>query len=231
MNPEFVYWEIVNDFLNTVRRKDVNGVKNLIESYPQFLKMHYGKSETFFQEICMYIPSIIPFCIKYGANINMKNNKGQTVLYYIIQKGLEVPAEVLIRLGANVNIKTDKNQTPLMAAAFSGSLKIVKLLIEYGSDINSVDINGNNAMHYACYDNPVNLNLIEYLLFHTNINYNKKNNSGKTPLESVNPTSRRKVEEMITKKTIFILMQSKTPRARSMLAMLPKEHFRKLMEY
>ena len=81
---------------------------------------------------------------------------------------------VLLELGADPLLPNFNNTTPLMAAAGTGTdspdeeageeseaLEAVKMLLDLGADINTVDNNGDTAMHGAAYNNyPLVANLL-----------------------------------------------------------------------
>ena len=81
--------------------------------------------------------------IGYGADVNAKNNDGETAL--MLTSSLEV-AKLLIDNGADVNAKDNGSSTALMWAS---SLEITKLLIENGADINAKDGYGHTALMRA----------------------------------------------------------------------------------
>ncbi|CEF60107.1 85/88 kDa calcium-independent phospholipase A2 [Strongyloides ratti] len=78
-------------------------------------------------------------------------------------------------------ISLPEGQYPLMLAIQTNQPKIVKVLLEQGASVSQVDMNGNNALHYAAL---VSSNMIE-LLFEfeeTKSILNSLNNDGFTPV-------------------------------------------------
>jgi hypothetical protein len=57
---------------------------------------------------------------------------------------------------------------------------IIKELLDNGADINTIDINGNTALHYAAVSK--NMNVIDYFCNNHPEMIDKKNNKGETPL-------------------------------------------------
>jgi ankyrin repeat protein len=102
---------------------------------------------------------------------------------------------LLKELGADPLLPNFNNTTPLMAAAGVGTtspdeeagdqseaLEAVKMLLDLGAEINTVDTNGDTAMHGAAYKN---LPLVAQLLSERGANpqiWNKPNKAGGTPL-------------------------------------------------
>jgi len=90
-----------------------------------------------------------------GADINAKNDKGETPLICALKNGYFDIAKFLIEKGANVNAKENIwGVTPLMYAAAthlynSNCLNVIKLLIQKGANINAVNNQGQTALDYA----------------------------------------------------------------------------------
>ncbi|CAG2238021.1 unnamed protein product [Mytilus edulis] len=57
---------------------------------------------------------------------------------------------VIVKNHSNVDQPDKLKLTPLHLAATEGYNDVVELLIKNGCDINACDINGRNALHYAC---------------------------------------------------------------------------------
>ena len=77
-----------------------------------------------------------------GANINAKDNHGQTALFMAAFGGHTEIVKLLLGKGADVNAKDNDGATGLMIAALSGRTEIVKLLLEKGADINAKTTDG-----------------------------------------------------------------------------------------
>lgn len=98
------------------------------------------------------------------GNRNQQNRIGATP-FLLASKSVDVSLmRVLLELGADPKLKTNNNTTPLMVAAGVGiwapgenpgthdeALAAVRLLLEVGADVNSVDDNGDTAIHGAVY--------------------------------------------------------------------------------
>jgi ankyrin repeat protein len=144
--------------------------------------------------------------VAHGADVNTRLEKGASGRGVLNRKGTtpfllasmtaDVPLmRLLIELGANPLAPNVDGCTPLMAAAGVGTLapgeeagtepealEAVALAIELGGDVNTVDKNGETAMHGAAYKS---LPKIVQLLADKGANietWNKKNKYGWTPL-------------------------------------------------
>ena len=126
---------------------DLNKVRELIVADPMLLETKDGRlqysgntplisacwgplSKTLREQV-----AVASYLIDKGANINAKNDKGATPLYFAT-KSFDL-TQRLIAMGADVNIQAYGGYTPLMQAAYSGNLEVVKLLGDHGADLNT----------------------------------------------------------------------------------------------
>lgn len=80
--------------------------------------------------------------LAYGADVNARDDEGETPLFHAARYGDSRLVNVLINHGALVNIEGDTphvpfqicKYTPLVEAIFGGSVEIVRTLIENGAD-------------------------------------------------------------------------------------------------
>ncbi len=79
--------------------------------------------------------------IEAGLSVNLKNEKGDSLIMLASYRNSLETVKMLIEKGARVDERNDKNQTPLAGACFKGHLEVVKALVEAGADINA-----NNGM-------------------------------------------------------------------------------------
>jgi cytohesin len=84
-----------------------------------------------------------------GADLNAKDDEGETTLIKAAGAGRTASVEVLIAAGADVNARQTNGYTALMAAAENGRSEIVKALIAAGADVNVKYENGKTALMYA----------------------------------------------------------------------------------
>jgi ankyrin repeat protein len=145
--------------------------------------------------------------VAHQADINARLEKGTSgrgrftttgsTPFLLAARASDVPLmRLLLELGADPQLPNADNCTPLLAAAGVGALgdgdeaagtddeaeQAVRLLLELGTDINTVDNNGETAMHGAAYQSR--WELVDLLAQrHADINvWNRKNNNGWTPL-------------------------------------------------
>ena len=96
--------------------------------------------------------------LKFGANPNVRNSLGQTVLEIAIMWCLPEIVKLLLLNGADPNIKGTNGLTPLMKATILGiqdarpmedKLKIMVYLLDSGAEIDAQTPEGKTALMYA----------------------------------------------------------------------------------
>lgn len=90
-------------------------------------------------------------CMNDGMNVNSCDDKGQTILHYMIETGFHasIPITAAISWGMDPNKPTIKGQTPLHLAASLGLAPVVKDLIAGGAEPFAVDKDGTSVLLYA----------------------------------------------------------------------------------
>ena len=114
-----------------------------------------------------------------GANLFLKDSKGQNVLHLAAQHGDTNIIDVIHTCMQSIDIGSDEDMTPLMFAALGGKLQAVEWFLRKGALATHKDTRGWNVLHYAaqCGD-PDTIALI--LPWVPNIE--SKTNDGSTPL-------------------------------------------------
>ena len=112
------------------------------------------------------------FLIEHGANVNSRNNSGDTPLHFA--PNIEI-AKLLIDNGADVNVRDKSRFTPLHNAK---NYKIAKLLIDNGADVNARTFYGEIPLH------RVHLIEIAKLLIDNGSELNVLNRRKQTPCDT-----------------------------------------------
>jgi len=84
-----------------------------------------------------------------GADVNAKNERGETPLHSAAYDGHKEIIELLIAEGADVNAQNGGGPAPLHYAAGEGRKEIVELLIAKGADVNAAMKNGHTALNWT----------------------------------------------------------------------------------
>lgn len=94
---------------------------------------------------------IIKSLLKYGADINIKNQSGISSLHCAVYKDNEEIVKLLLENGADVNVRDNEGATPLhlTVSRYHNRGAITKILLKYGADVNAKDKRGNTALDIA----------------------------------------------------------------------------------
>ena len=87
--------------------------------------------------------------IEDGADVNAKNNDGNTALMMASWNGHIEVVRFLLKNGADVNAKNNDDNTALQTASMNGRTEIVAMLLNNGADVNMKDEEGTTALSAA----------------------------------------------------------------------------------
>jgi ankyrin repeat protein len=96
-----------------------------------------------------------------GANVNARNDKGETPLVVASNLGWGEGVELLVSLGARVDEPNRTGETPLIAATHRRDAAIARALLKAGADPRRNDNSGRSALDYAELDGRANPVLAE----------------------------------------------------------------------
>jgi len=86
-----------------------------------------------------------------GADINRRNDNGETALVLAALRGNSAAVKWLIERGARINTEP-RQWSALHYAVFSGHAELADYLIEQGADINALSTNGSSVLMMAIYE-------------------------------------------------------------------------------
>ena len=95
---------------------------------------HDGYTALMYLITCGWGSESVEKCINMGANLNLVNKNGHTVLMMAAAKGQKDYVKTLIEGGAHINQLSNKG-TALMVAAVMGKVSCLKELIRAGADL------------------------------------------------------------------------------------------------
>lgn len=126
-------------------------------------------------------PKVIKLLLKEGANINTKNNSGETILIMAAMNSNPEIIKMFIKKGFDVNAKDGLGYTALIEATIHHSPEALKLLIDAGADVDAQTEFGDTALIHAAWNS--NPEFVKRLI-DAGANVNAKNKKGETALMS-----------------------------------------------
>lgn len=148
-------------FLEAVRKKDGKEVTDMLE-VPGSTLINTKDVSTGDTPLHIVVArrdlTWMQFLIAKGANVNARNNKGETPLQLASNFGFSDGAELLVKLGAKVDEPNATGETPLIAATHRKDAALARVLLRAGANPARNDNSGRSALDYATLDgrgNPV----------------------------------------------------------------------------
>ncbi|WYZ43008.1 hypothetical protein EsH8_VI_000707 [Colletotrichum jinshuiense] len=94
---------------------------------------------------------LVNLLLQKGADVNLKNHNGQSVLHFVASKNNLDVAKTLLSHDppASTRVRDRRGQYPIHRAAAIGSVPMVALLIKHKSPLNATDTSGYTALHHA----------------------------------------------------------------------------------
>ena len=127
--------------------------------------------------------NIIKFLLEKGANPNISNNEGNSLLHIVMDLKYNIIdiIKILIKYGANINTinKTGSNPFNYYCKLQHHDFKLGKYLIKKGANINNIPMNGYSPLFATCYYGQENSEDIKLYLIKNNadVNFTYKNNN------------------------------------------------------
>ncbi|KAH9003818.1 ankyrin repeat-containing domain protein [Lactarius hatsudake] len=135
-------------------------------------------------------PKIARVLIDHGANVDAKNDEGETPLYLASGSRYHV-AHLLLKRGAEVNARTKNKATPLHSAATDRyGPEIVQMLLGHGADPDAKNDKGETPLILALQSYSESVEIARLLLEHK-VDVNVQTNNKTTPLHSLAALSGR----------------------------------------
>jgi ankyrin repeat protein len=101
--------------------------------------VHYGS----------YNPKMLQICLDNGADINARDSRGRTALYWTGISGLLECAQMLVDAGADIDAEVEGWGSALYCAVKNNHFDVVKLLLDQGARVDVKCANGMTCLHQA----------------------------------------------------------------------------------
>ncbi len=163
---------------------DINARDNSGNTPLMFLsKKHNSNNNLIFDDITDHPDfqstyAFFSLLVKNNADINIRDNDGNTPLHSAIKRGNSILSEMMINLGADINLRDVDGNTALMLAIMHHKDSLADYLIEAGASLNTQNNSGSTVLIYAIID--YNFKLDEMITAGANIHI--QDNYGLTPL-------------------------------------------------
>jgi ankyrin repeat protein/L-ascorbate metabolism protein UlaG (beta-lactamase superfamily) len=103
---------------------------------------------------------VIELLVQKGANLDYRNEQGETALHQAASRGHMAAAQVLINTGMDIDVRDTWGTTPLTAACWV-SLEMVQWLLDHGADVNAHTDSSLSPLSIAVFSgNPEIVNLL-----------------------------------------------------------------------
>ncbi|MHA1147921.1 MAG: ankyrin repeat domain-containing protein [Promethearchaeota archaeon] len=139
--------------------------------------------------------AIAKYILEKGANIEVRDYKGNTPLFFAAWEGKLEMVKFLVSKGADINATNDLNWNALMQACLQGHYSVAEFLIEKGSELNLIDEEkGATALilaAFACSEKIVKL------LLEKGADKNIKDQNGETAADHARNQGCKKIAELI----------------------------------
>ena len=169
------------DVHEAAKTGDYQKIQELVENDPNVVNLKDGSGRTPLHWAARNDHlDIVEFLAKRGADIDPKDNLGNSPLYYSIWLGKSFGiVKCLIDNGADVNFRSDRGVCLLFLSAREGKEKIAELLVENKANPDQQDDVGKTPLFMSV--EAKNQSLVDLLLKHK-ANISIKDKFGRTPL-------------------------------------------------
>ncbi len=128
------------DYSQYVKAKN-DEIKQLEKSFTEYTN-NFGTKQRRIIDILLYFSvcsdrlDILKYVVEHGADINKKDEKGRSPLFYALARECEETAKYLLKNGSDMNEQFRNGYSPLIYAIFKGKPGFLDFLLNVGVDVN-----------------------------------------------------------------------------------------------
>ena len=142
--------EIPDDDYSALKRAALYGETNVVRVLLEAdIYSNHQKTRALFSAIEHNYIDIVQLFLAAGADVNAKDNEGETALMTAASDGSTEIVRQLLAAGADVHAKDNRGKTALIFAVRDGSTEKVQQLLAAGADVNIADNAGQTALTIA----------------------------------------------------------------------------------
>jgi ankyrin repeat protein len=131
-----------NDYTGIIDLQDEYNLEEIILNSRVSPLWYIPKNDSLFNE------AIFTLLVEYGADLDNKNNEGQTILMYCIEKGYRIITDMIISNDCNLDLQDKSKMSALHYAVYNLDYELVRLLVTCGIDVTLQDNCGHTATQY-----------------------------------------------------------------------------------
>jgi len=174
ITSSFYFSAIKNGNLDIIKNLYINdghtATQNIVQQYSMLIRSTINGHEP-----------LVQYFLDLGADVNKKNNKGDTALMIASLKGYLPIVQLLLERGALVNQENKRNYTALIYASEKNHYEIVDILLNHGAYINQPEKDGHTPLILASlFGNEETV----HLLLERGADFLLKNNHGWSAIHS-----------------------------------------------
>jgi ankyrin repeat protein len=151
--------QVIEDIMDAICNNDLFFMKNHFSEYSIDQRLKDSDNDTLVMYSLSDINSdIYKFLIDQGANLELTNDLGETVIHSAVYSGDIIRLRDIISLtNTLVNKESNDGTSPLLLATALGDYEMVKELVSIGANLNQCDMNNVYPIHIACQEGALDL--------------------------------------------------------------------------
>ena len=144
-----------NPFIRAAQEDNLEKLTDLIAGMDVNLRDEVSHTTALEHAVGNANREMVQLLLSAGANVNARNDQGQTVLMMLDEDATSDLIWDLVNAGAQVNLKDQNGNTALMQAASDSNLEAIKTLFDAGAEVDARNDKGETALMLAASDGDV----------------------------------------------------------------------------